>query len=78
MKPPSTPADADLAAVIGEHSRHDIYVPRTAIEMRQPIRMRQAMPVHFARGLTQLKQIRGFVRCNSGARKALQSRCGAG
>ncbi|MCA3781051.1 MAG: hypothetical protein IOC39_07760 [Burkholderia sp.] len=41
--------------------------------MRQPIRMRQAMPVRIARGLTQLKQIRGFVRCNSDAREALQS-----
>jgi len=41
------------------------------IEMRQPSRMRQVMPVRIARGLTQLKQIRGFVRCNSGARAAL-------
>ncbi|WP_174980296.1 hypothetical protein [Burkholderia lata] len=46
--------------------------------MRQPIRMRQAMPVRIARGLTQLKQIRGFVRCNSDAREALRSGCGAG
>lgn len=29
------------------------------------------MPVRIARGLAQLKQIRGVVRCNSGAREAL-------
>jgi len=55
---------------IRERSRHDIRVPDTAIEMRQPSRMRQAMPVRIARGLAQLKQIRSVVRCNSGAREA--------